>query len=119
MSWSTKRFVVVFFNYLFISFLHTCIFPACSFRPRTYVAQGYVNRVLTETHTHSCLLVECFLGFVWVYIEATLPLPFFQSISILSVLTLKLSLIFNMLYYVFIVLPWVDVIMCEYNVFQA
>ena len=48
MSRSTKRFV--FFKiYSFILFLHTCMFPACCFRQRTYMAQGLVNRVLNET----------------------------------------------------------------------
>ena len=34
--------------------LYICIFPACCFHQRTYVAQGLVNRVLNETWTHSC-----------------------------------------------------------------
>ena len=54
---STKRFV--FFRiYLFILFLHTCMFPACCFRQRTYMAQGLINEVLSETCTHSCLQFE-------------------------------------------------------------
>ena len=52
-----------------------CMFPACSFHQRTYVAQGYVNGILNETRTHSCLLVEWFSGFVWVYIEVAPPFP--------------------------------------------
>ncbi len=52
MSRSMKRFV--FFRiYLVILFLHTCMFPACCFRQRTYMAQGLVNGVLNETHVCS------------------------------------------------------------------
>ena len=48
MSRSTKRFI--FFRiYLFILFLHTCMFPACWFHQRTYMAQDLVNGVLNET----------------------------------------------------------------------
>ena len=46
--------------YLSNSFLHTCVFPACRFRQRTYTIQGLVNGVLTETWTHSCLKFEWF-----------------------------------------------------------
>ena len=35
------------------------------------MAQWYVNGIPNETRTHSCLLVECFSCFVWVYIEVT------------------------------------------------
>ena len=46
MSMSTKR--LVFFRvYSFISFLHTCMFPGCCFRQRTYMAQGLVNETRT------------------------------------------------------------------------
>ena len=31
-----------------------CMFSACCFRQRTYMAQGHVNGVLKETWTHSC-----------------------------------------------------------------
>ena len=31
------------------SFLHTCIFPACCFRPATYMAHSLVNGVLNDT----------------------------------------------------------------------
>ena len=37
---------------LIVLFLHTCyisMFPACCFHQRTYVAQGLVNGVLSET----------------------------------------------------------------------
>ena len=48
MSRSTKRFV--FFRiYLFILFLHMCMFPACCFRPRTYMERGLINGLLDET----------------------------------------------------------------------
>ena len=46
MSRSTKRFV---FIYLFILFLHTCMFTACCFRQRTYMAIGLGNGTLNET----------------------------------------------------------------------
>ena len=48
MNISTKRFLF-FAIYLFISILHTCMFPACCFRQRTYITQGLVNGVLNET----------------------------------------------------------------------
>ena len=48
MSRSMKRFE--FFRiYLFILFLLICMFPACCFHQRTYMAQGIVNGVLNET----------------------------------------------------------------------
>ena len=51
MNRATKRFV--FFRiYSFILFLHTCMFPACCFRQKTYTAQGLVN-LKTHTHTHT------------------------------------------------------------------
>ena len=37
--------------------LYICIFPACCFRQRTYVAHGFVNVELNETWTHSCFLL--------------------------------------------------------------
>ena len=52
MSRSTKRFVFFFRIYLFISFLHTCMYPACCFCVKTYVAQGLVNGTLNKTGTH-------------------------------------------------------------------
>ena len=33
------------------------MFPACYFRQRTYVAQGHMNGVPNETHTHLCRFV--------------------------------------------------------------
>ena len=41
--------------YSFILFLHTCMFPACCFCQRRYMAQGLINGVLNETWTHLCL----------------------------------------------------------------
>ena len=38
MGRSTKRFVFFELIYLFILFLHTCMFPACCFRQRIYMA---------------------------------------------------------------------------------
>ena len=32
-----------------------CMFPACYFRQKTYIAQGLVNGILNETRPHSCL----------------------------------------------------------------
>ena len=47
MSRSTKGFV--FFRiHLFILFLRTCMFPACCFRQRTCMSQGFVNGLLNE-----------------------------------------------------------------------
>ena len=55
MNRSMKRFV--FFRiYLFILFLHTCMFKASCFHQRTYMAQGLVNGVLNETFGY---------GFIW------------------------------------------------------
>ena len=48
MSRFTKRFVF-FKSYLFISFLHTRMFPACCFPQRTYMAQDLVNGALNKT----------------------------------------------------------------------
>ena len=39
-------------------FLHTCMFPVCCFRQRTYMGQGFVNVVLNATWTHLCLQFE-------------------------------------------------------------
>ena len=59
MNWFTKRFE--FFKELFISFVHTRMFPACCFRKRIYVAQGYMNGALSRFKlTCVGLLVECF-----------------------------------------------------------
>ena len=57
---STKRFVFFEFIHLFILFLHTCMFPACCFRQRTYMPQSLVNGVLNVTWTHLCLQFEWF-----------------------------------------------------------
>ena len=52
---STKRFVFFEFIYFVLTnVLYICMFPACCFHQRTYVAQGLVNGVLNETWTHSC-----------------------------------------------------------------
>ena len=66
---SAKSFV--FFEFISIVFtyvLYMCMFPACCFLQRTYVAQGIVNRVLNETWTHSCFQFEWFsfgpVGFI-------------------------------------------------------
>ena len=46
-----------------------CMFPACCFRQKTYMAQGLVNGVLNETWTHLCLEFEWFLvGYNLIYI---------------------------------------------------
>ena len=48
MNKSMNRFV--FFRiYLFISFLHMDMFPACCFRQRTDVVRGLMTGVLKET----------------------------------------------------------------------
>ena len=78
---SMKRFVFFEFIYLFISFLHLCMFPACSFCQRTYMAQGLINGVLNETWTHLCLQFEWFsvgYWFIWrfssLFLRVCLPL---------------------------------------------
>ena len=82
----TKRFV--YWIYLFILFLHTCRFPACCFRLRTYMAQGLVNGVVNETWTYSRLEFEWFsVGY------RHLPLFFLECVH-LSLL--YPSLIFDM-----------------------
>ena len=68
MNSSTNRFVS-FKIYLFISCLHTCMFPAYCFRQRTYMAEGDVNGLLNETWTPSCLEFEWFsFGYIYIYI---------------------------------------------------
>ena len=53
--------------------LYMCIFPASSFRQRTYVAQGLLNGIHNETWTQFCLQFECFpVGLGGFYIEALL-----------------------------------------------
>ena len=52
---STKRFVFFEFIYFVLTYvLYICMFPACCFRQRTYVARRPFNGVLNETWTHSC-----------------------------------------------------------------
>ena len=52
---STKRFVFFEFIYFVLTYiLYICMFPACCFRQRTYVAQSFFNGVLNETWTHLC-----------------------------------------------------------------
>ena len=54
--------------------LYMCMFPACCFHQRTYVAQSLVNGVLNDTWTHSCLQFEWFsVGLGGFYIEVILP----------------------------------------------
>ena len=52
-----KRFFRI---YLFILFLHMCMFPAFCFHQRTYMAQSLVNGVINETWTHSCFEFKFF-----------------------------------------------------------
>ena len=54
------RHLYFFMINLFISFLHTCMFPAYCFRQWTYMAQRLVNGVLNETWTHSGFKFELF-----------------------------------------------------------
>ena len=51
---------------LFCSYivLYMCMFPACCFRQKTYVAQGLLNGLLNET----CLQFECFFRLVVCFI---------------------------------------------------
>ena len=51
MNRSTEWFV--FLKESFISFLHTCMFPACGFCERTYVAQGHLHEAPNETRIPS------------------------------------------------------------------
>ena len=65
MSRSTKR-VLSFRIYLFILFLHTCMFPAWCLHQRTCMTQGLVSGVFNETLTHECLQFEWFsVGYVF------------------------------------------------------
>ena len=51
---SMRRFVFFEFIYFVLTYvLYICLFLACCFHQRTYVAQGLVNTVLNETWTHS------------------------------------------------------------------
>ena len=67
MSMSTKRFVFLRV-YLFILFLHSWMFQECCFRQRTYLAPIFINGLLHETLTYSCLQFEWFsfcYGIIW------------------------------------------------------
>ena len=47
---SMKRFVFFeFIHFELTNVLYMCMFPACCFRQRTYVAQSLLNGVLSET----------------------------------------------------------------------
>ena len=87
MSRSTKRFVFFFRIYLFISFLYTCMFPACCFHQRTYMAEGIVNVGDLNSLVFAVWMV---FSWLWVYSEVT-PL-FFSECAYLNLL----SLIFDM-----------------------
>ena len=68
--WRDLYFLMI---YLFISFLHICIFPACYFCQRTYMVQGLVDGELNETWTHSCTYVSmcvcvCVCAYIYIYI---------------------------------------------------
>ena len=69
-----------------------CMYLACYFRQRTYVAQGLIDGVLNETWTHSCSQFECFSIWLWVLYRGY-P-PFFLECVYLSLL--YASLIFDM-----------------------
>ena len=49
---------ICIFLELFILFLHTCLFPACCFRQRTYVAQGHMKGVPNEVRALSYRFVS-------------------------------------------------------------
>ena len=58
--------ICIFWSYLFILSLYTCMFPALCFRQRTCMAQGLGNGVFKETWTHSCLQFEWFwVGYIF------------------------------------------------------
>ena len=66
-----KRFVFFEFIYFVLIYvLYMCMFPACCFRHRTYIAQGLVNGVLIET----CPQFEGFSVGYEFYIEVLLTL---------------------------------------------
>ena len=77
---STKRFVFFESIYFVLTYLlYMCMFPACCFRQRTYVAQGLVNGVLNESLNHSCSQFECFSVRLWVLYRGYSPL-FLESV---------------------------------------
>ena len=66
------NFLSIYF--VFTHVLYMCMFPACCFHQRTYVAQGFGNLSLIETWTHSCSQFKCFFLFDCAfYIEVNLP----------------------------------------------
>ena len=85
--WSTERFV--FFEFIYFVLicvlricityvLYICMFPACCFRQRTFVAQGLLNGVLNETWTEwdlNSLLFPVYWKQEWV--QVSLSTPFF------------------------------------------
>ena len=89
---STKRFVFFLgFIYLIILFLHTCMFPACCFRQRTYMAQGLVNGVF-----NSSLKFEWFsVGYGFILRSL---LPFSKSVFTLVWITRHMPLIFDIFF---------------------
>ena len=58
MSRSTNRFVLIWGIYLFILFLHMCMFPACCFRQRTYMAQVYTTQGVTKCNNKWCKICD-------------------------------------------------------------
>ena len=95
MSRSTEKFV--FFRiYLFILFLHTCMFPVWCFRQRTCMAQGLVNGIFNETWTHSCLQFEWFSVNYVVFYEIA-SFFFLECVSLSFYFTPHLILIFDTL----------------------
>ena len=61
-----QRYLYFFRIYLFCSY--RCMFPACCFLQRTYIAQGLVNGVLNEPWTLSFCSLNGFqwvIGFIW------------------------------------------------------
>ena len=82
MNGSTKRFLF-FRTYLFILFLHTCMFPAWCFRLRTCMAQSLVNEVFNDTWIHSFLLFEWFSLGYGIFMKLG-PFFFLECVSLIN-----------------------------------
>ena len=82
--------------------LNTRMFPACCFRQRTYMVQGFVNGVLSETWIHLCLQFECF----------SVGYGFFLSVFTLAYFTPHLLLRFDTLFSLCVcVLVWFRILL--------
>ena len=92
------RIYIYIYIYNFFLFLPTCMFPACCFCQRTYLAQNIINRLHNDTLTRLCLQFEwCSVGYG--FVRRSL-LSFSQSMFTLACITTHWSLIFDVFVYI-------------------